>query len=179
MVADTHVTGSIVFGRGKSLEQAQILCRLDSEIADNAAGSEPYYAVPDGAKVEAIMPRNDGQQIPGLPRGPHWGPGDLVLLGCIPSSANGAADVDTTGATSDVYNFSYAEYEMVGGKLVFVRTRIIGDETQRSTVSGVAPPTDPKINTDLLVWTHAWGPLPPGRYATLVGRVRVDLRSAT
>lgn len=176
MAADAHMTGTVVFGFGKNLDAAKPFARLDSEVADNAAGSEPYYFVPAGSK--GSMPRNDG--IPfDLPPGPHFGPGDLLFLGAIPTSANAAADIDTTGATSDVYNFSYAEYELVGQQLVFRRLRIISDETERNTTTGVAPPTDPKLNTGLLTWSHAWGPLPPNMYGTLTGRVRVDLRSAT
>ncbi|MFO1534276.1 MAG: hypothetical protein ABR586_01285 [Thermoplasmatota archaeon] len=176
MAADTHVLGRIVLAAGKSVTQVRtVIAMMDSEIAKNAAGSEPLYLIPKGANKEHYMPRNDGQPFP-IMSGPHVFPGELLLLGVIPSSANTAADVDTTGAASDAYHIEYVDYD------ADARTRVpdkIVDETTRCTTSGLAPATDPKLNAGSLTYTHAWGPMPPRVNRTIIGRILVDLRSAT
>lgn len=176
MAADTHAKGRIVLAAGSSVNQVRhIIANVDTELADNAVGSEPLYLIPRGADKERLMPRNDGQPVP-IKSGPHVLPGELLLLGIIPSAANAAADVDTTGATSDVYEISYVDYDL--------RTRQsfpdqIVDETGRCTTSGLAPATDPKLNAGALTFTHAWGPMAPGMVRTIIGRIKIDLRSAT
>lgn len=176
MAPDTHVRGRIILAAGKDINSYRIIAELDSEVADNAAGAEPYYLIPEGADKEKLMPRNDGQPWP-IPSGPHVLPGELLLLGVIPSSANAAADVDTTGAASDAYYIAYRDYDLTLGRIT--RTSAYVDETERTTISGLAPPVDPKLNAGQLTFTHAWGPMPPGSAKTIYGRVQVDLRSAT
>lgn len=174
MAADAHITGTIYLAHGTSVQDYEIIAALDSEVADNAAGSEPYYLVPEGSSPGVIaLPRNDG--IPyGLPAGPHVMEGELLLLGVATDSAS-LADIDTTGASSDVYNMEYYEFNRRTGRSV---KKIIRDETGRNTVAGLAPATDPKLIQHQIVFSHAWGPVPPGCDWTLVGRVRIDLRTA-
>lgn len=173
MAADTHITGTLYLLAGKSVQDFRIITSLDSEVADNAAGSEPYYLVPDGAPNSVVsLPRNDGVPI-GLPPGPHVIEGEMLMIGIQHDSS--LADVDTTGATSDVYNLEYYEHDTKRGTLV---KRLIRDETGRQTQSGLAPATDPKLIQGQIVITHAWGPVPPNSTWTLAGRVRIDLRTA-
>lgn len=172
MAADTHITGDIYLQVGKSINSARTIAVLDSEVADNAAGSEPYYLIPLGAERQVPLPRNDGVPV-SLPPGPHCLPGDLLILGV---KHNGSlADVDTTGATSDVLNLEYWAKNLQTGQ---VEKRIISDETTRSTVTGVAPATDPKLINGQVVQVYAWGPVPAGEIWTVAGRCRADLRTA-
>ncbi|MEA3142895.1 MAG: hypothetical protein QOG31_219 [Thermoplasmata archaeon] len=175
MAADTHAKGRIVLAVGKSVNQIRkIIANLDSEVADNAAGSQPNYLLPRGAKRDDFLPATDGVPVV-IDSGPHILPGELLFLGIIPSAANTAADVDTTGATSDVYHIEYVDYDQLTKQKLPDQ---IVDETTRCTISGLAPATDPKLNQGALTFTHAWGPVPPGMARTIVGRLQVDLRSA-
>lgn len=172
MAADTHITGDLYLQAGKSINQTRTIAVLDSEVADNAAGSEPYYLVPAGAERQVPLPRNDGVPV-GLPAGPHVLPGDLLILGV---KHNGSlADVDTTGATSDVLNIEYYAMNLATRQ---IEKRILSDETTRNTVTGIAPATDPKLINGQIVQVYAWGPCPPGEAWTVAGRFRADLRTA-
>lgn len=173
MAADTHITGDLYLQAGKSITNPRhTIAVLDTEVADNAAGSEPYYLVPAGAERQVPMPRNDGQPV-GVAPGPHVLPGELLILGIKHNST--LADVDTTGATSDVLNLEYYALDLMTRR---VEKRIIGDETTRNTTTGVAPATDPKLINGQIVQVYAWGPVPPGEAWTIAGRVRIDLRTA-
>jgi hypothetical protein len=172
MAADTHITGDIYLQAGRSITQTRDIAVLDSEVADNAAGSEPYYLVPAGAERMVPMPRNDGQPL-GIAAGPHVLPGELLVIGI---KHNGSlADVDTTGATSDVLKFEYYAMDLATKR---IEKRLISDETSRNTVTGVAPATDPKLINGQVVKVYAFGPCPPGECWTLAGRVQIDLRTA-
>lgn len=175
MVADTHVKGTLYLLAGHSIRDYRIIAALDSEVADHAAGAEPYYFVPGGAQVGLVsLPRNDG--IPyDLPLGPHVLPGELLMLAVETNDANTATDVDTTGAASDVYQFTYWEFNQRTGESY---PRVVTDETNRNTTTGVAPPTDPKVVKGVIIPTHAWGPVAPAVDWTIIGRAKFDLRSA-
>lgn len=176
MVADTHAKGTIYLLAGSSINQWRVLAALDSEIADNAAGSNPYFLLVDGVDPETVKTQNDGQFYK-LPSGPHLFSGELLILAIEPNAANTAADVDTTGANSDAYEFSYWEYSHVTKQS---RKIVITDESTRNTTTGVAPPTDPALNQGQITATHAWGPVPPNADWTLdSSRVLIDLRSAS
>lgn len=173
MAADTHVTGVYFAGVGTSMTEFSTLFTADTEVIDNARGSEPLYAVPAGADRAAILPRNDGQVI-SLPKAPHVPGGQFYMSGVRPTSANAAADVDTTGASSDVHSFTAVIRDRrIGRKL----RRPFPDETERFTGTG-APPTDPSLNDDSLQWVYFWETRVPTDW-TIVDFYRVDFRSAT